>query len=1548
MQNVADILVRARSVGLTQVSREISNLYRTNQRQVAEMNTTMQQFGHHSFRALTIFRGLALYRGFGVLTAQMAEGVQAAIEFEKEMANVNSLLLESDENLRQYSNFAAKLGQQLPIALGDIARGMYDIASAGFTARTEVEAIAVLASKAAVAGVTDLKNAVQAGVGTMNAFGKTIGDLEHIYDVHFMTVKQGILTYEQLNQVMGRVTATASLAGQGMETAFAALVAISRGGFGGAAFAEGSTRVVRFFQELSNPSAQRDIEALGVAVFDSFGNMRNAIDIVTDLNKVLAESTEEVRQAQVRQIFTNIRSAQGFQVLSEQLDIWREAQMKNIFSAGAMESALDKQLKTVSASLTKLQNQFTDTMRGVVGTLAPMAEMLTRTMEPLISMVGILAIKYIVLGTQAKILAMIEKQHTLTMEREKQQLDLLNLKHQHRIIIAKTRIAIDMQANAMAQEGISIDMQKILMSDKELEAAIKLINQKIVQISKYQEEDAAVRRNTISKLEYVKAQLIAIANNKQDILSTLDNIKAKNALNDTLWLNRAAYAASAASMISMIGMMFAMNSTNEGLVKSYMSLTVFITTFSMTIQMLTPVINVLTKALQASAASGFLHAAGLSAAQGAMLGIIGVAGAVAATVGLAVYAFSELGKIADDAAMSLDDLESGMYDVSAAGDDMSKSVQNYVKELIRAGAVIDEIEKRINNLYGAYDTFGKSAALGLAKSGYANIGGTELMQVPTWAFPQTTENKTTFGAAIEGTDFEKAMQSAYFTFEDMKELWEGSPEAFLRVQEQLLDMSNEEMRNAFTTMIFGEQFGQSLISLWDDAGKKAALLAGDTISAATAAKDGMEDIANTITSKLLGTQVYTTGATTWERSEQIRDAFKQAGIESGELFIQKIEAPWFSMTNRQLSITKETFDTFMKSDVWENLKPTLKAEFMGGGWEAITQEQLDYFVQARLLTDEQYQAFMEVADRGMLTFEAMEEAITDFDTAIAGLKLLSGYIDSLKSIMDIGSAVEKMVEKGDALDEAGFHFKKVAGQWENLGNQWAEIQAIWESINVVNTFLSTFTAIRDLEIPEMDLTSLQAAATEGLKALAPSLEPLFRQMVGFLQPVIEGMSANFGDPEFWKTVMRSDEVVETVENGMDEMVNAVSDLSKLDDFVQTMVDAGIRLDEAGYHFGGVAGQWEQLGEEWRAIQKMWMGLEIMSTLLDLVTGLEATTREWGQTGTQTVQTGTEWVKTYVEQYTDRALKAQQELQVPLINYYYELMKQGQNIPYAMELVIKSLLRVAQETEQIWTGDYTPQPTYEEQPTYGWIYDEAAKAQLEQLREQLAAILLPLMKGMTGDAASGFMAVLKALLEPLAEPGFWDIIFDEMEDGVVKTIEEMAKEFQDMLKDTSDIGGAIDAMVEHSAILEEAGYYWKGVAGNWENLGAEWGRIQAYFKVTEFINSFIQSAQAMREFGITLPSMFQESMFTIMQNLANFVLPDFQNVINGLLDNIQSENFWSALAEGMAAADITQSNSIVLAPYIVISERADADEILEIVHDALVGEARRAGFTWGGG
>jgi hypothetical protein len=402
MATIHELIVSARSTGIPEVQAQINTLYRAGRTDIQGLTADAQRFGHHSMEAFQIFKGLAIYRGFGYITQSIGEGVTAAMEFEYSLARINSLLQVSDTAIQDYGKHIAELGQTVPLALNDIAMGMYDIVSAGFEQEEEILKVLDLSARAAVAGSANIRTTIQAGIGAMNAFGRTTNDLSHIFDVQFQTVKYGIFEYDQLNQVFGRVASAGSLAGQQLESVSGALVAISRGGFGGPAFEEGATRVVNFFQELSRPKAQQDIEALGVAVFDSFGKMRDAMDIVADLNTKLATMTEEQQQAAVNQIFTNIRSAQGFEVLSKQLGVWREATLQNIFAAGATNDAFEKMANTAKATIATIQNQFTYGMTGLVDQLKAPLEWIGsiistvgQNIYPVIIMLGALASKYV-------------------------------------------------------------------------------------------------------------------------------------------------------------------------------------------------------------------------------------------------------------------------------------------------------------------------------------------------------------------------------------------------------------------------------------------------------------------------------------------------------------------------------------------------------------------------------------------------------------------------------------------------------------------------------------------------------------------------------------------------------------------------------------------------------------------------------------------------------------------------------------------------------------------------------------------------------------------------------------------------------------------------------------------------------------------------------------------------------------------------------------------------------------------------------------------------
>ena len=1591
---VARLMIQTTTPGLSQAQAQINALYKSNIQQISRMTMGIQKFGHHSLAAFQIFKGLAIYRGFGMLTQQLGEGAQAAIEFEKAMANVNSLLQVSNTEIQQWGDYLARVGARLPLTLQTLAEGMYDIVSAGITAEDQIKHVIALAGTAAVAGVTSLKSAVQAGIGTMNAFGKSVEDLEHIYDVHFMTVKMGILTYEQLNEVLGRVSASAALAGQAMETAFAALVAVSRGGFGGVAFAEGSTRVVRFFQELSDPSAQADIERLGVAVYDSFGKMRNAIDIVADLQVKLAAMTDQARQATINQIFTNIRSAQGFQVLSEQLETWRDTQYRSIFAIDAMTDAYSKQADTVAAAMTKAQNAFTSAMRGTIAFLEPALKNLGTVLAALGPIVAALIAKYLALGVASKLATAWEQRHALALSMSAAMHDKLR----QETILTNATIEAEAAAYGNATKFKEIDNIRTLLAAKNKEIArlasegltastVGLSAAERKHITSLHAERNAIIAEINGYDEVTLAKYSSYVASKQLIAATKTNIAAFESeiaiLKAEAWALQFRKVQLLANVGAMLGMSAGMGLMIIGATQSNDALRIMgaaMTGVTLAFQVFASLLPVFIAASAARQGAniaetatiwGKVHAMwALITAESALTGGTNlplIAAGIAVALGAMTAVTMALTTATNDAATAQMDFATSMDNTGIAADDLAGKIKDLVKELVLQGESLQTVVDRVKQLTGMTSTFNIPAAISLVEAGYTTVGGKGYMSTQSLAeaaFPEKGK---------EGYDlFIKAMQQLGYYEADITEMRKGNMALILEVQDKLLGMEDIMIRDAYATMIFGEKMGNSLITLWDDMGKKM-------VSAGTASGDVMA-YANEQMRQMRENAKVTLGDTINASAQMVtlqQDASQGIlwpSLQFLEKELQAMNQPYkvTQTYKKQFPWEQDRFIVEMSQATYDALKERQAGELatfeQQGGViaSAMTDTLREHLIEQTARYDENWQVMEGVLTKaadGIVTFTDMVNTLdlTDAQRRLIELTAAAARVTSyaeewskIGAITKVDDFLRGFADRGSELDVAGTHFDGVAGKWDDLAVRWEQIQQQWQALDMMNTFISMFTSLG--EVP-----SLADIATESLAKMEPVISQFVEGIVPGIVDVFSGLPLD--DPNFWAEAMRadetSDEVVKTVKEGMMEVIDAVTSISKLDDFVEKMIAAGDTLDAAGFYFGDVAGRWDDLGEDWKKIQKMWMALGVIQSIVTIVDSLATAMQQEVETGTRTESYTAyrpETTTTYeeVEQFTAEALAAQKEIQEKGWSDLFERWQKGEDVtkymPSAIERIILSLFSKAVKTETIKnvTGTTTtqvPYTAYRQVTTTESIFGTNDQQAIADMQRQLWEVLLPVIEDLTGGGAGGLIEILTQILGPMGDPDFWDIVFGDTEEEIIKTVAEMADEWVQMLEGAGGFSSAIDAMVEHSEQLEAAGYYWKGVAGNWAQLGEEWARIQAYFQVTNLINSFVQAADAMREYGVDVPQQFEEYLYELMQTFSTSVLPDFQDIISNLIDQIGTEGFWEALAEGMANADIQQSNSIVLAPYIVISERADAEEVVQIVHDALVDEARRAGFSW---
>lgn len=130
--------------------------------------------------------------GAGIASAKLAN------DFDKSVREVNSLLGDADKDFEGLKNQIRGVSLALGTDLTDSAKSAYQAISAGVSKDNLVDFLTV-ASKAAIAGVTQTEVAVDGLSTVMNAWKASAGSASDVADVMFTAVKNGKTTFEELS-----------------------------------------------------------------------------------------------------------------------------------------------------------------------------------------------------------------------------------------------------------------------------------------------------------------------------------------------------------------------------------------------------------------------------------------------------------------------------------------------------------------------------------------------------------------------------------------------------------------------------------------------------------------------------------------------------------------------------------------------------------------------------------------------------------------------------------------------------------------------------------------------------------------------------------------------------------------------------------------------------------------------------------------------------------------------------------------------------------------------------------------------------------------------------------------------------------------------------------------------------------------------------------------------------------------------------------------------------------------------------------------------------
>lgn len=327
----------------------------------------------------------ALAAGTAAVTAFGVSSIKVGAEFDKSMSQVAATMgLSMDElktqvgsvdtafgeftgNLREYAQY---MGKNTAFSASEAADALNYMALAGYDVQESMTMLPNVLNLAA-AGNMDLATASDMVTDAQTAFGLEMSEMPQLIDEMAKASSTGNTSVSQLGEAFltvgglaqelngGFITLAdgteASVSGiQEMEIA---LTAMANAGVKGS---EAGTHMRNMLLKLSDPTDEGTtaLERMGVAVFDTAGNMRSLSDIFGDLNTKLSDMTQEKKIQTISALFNTRDLASAEALLNAVGQDWDEIGASILDSKDAAQKMADTQLDNLAGDVTKLKSAF--------------------------------------------------------------------------------------------------------------------------------------------------------------------------------------------------------------------------------------------------------------------------------------------------------------------------------------------------------------------------------------------------------------------------------------------------------------------------------------------------------------------------------------------------------------------------------------------------------------------------------------------------------------------------------------------------------------------------------------------------------------------------------------------------------------------------------------------------------------------------------------------------------------------------------------------------------------------------------------------------------------------------------------------------------------------------------------------------------------------------------------------------------------------------------------------------------------------------------------
>ncbi len=313
------------------------------------------------------------------IAAPLVIATKMAIDFEKQMSNVATLVDTSTESMSDMGAAVLDIATRVPVAIEDLTAGLFDVRSAGISAADSMNVLEVSA-KLSQAGLSSTAEATNIMTSAMNTFKKEGLDAAEIADLLFKTTKFGKTTIAELSQSFGATASIIESAGVKLADFQAATSALTTVGVPAS---QAQTQLRAAIVALQKPTAEMEkiFKRIGVTtekeLIAKFGGLGASFEVInktaTDMGINAAKAWSSVEAGAA---VTSLVGATN-EAYVDTLD--------NMVNGGnAVTEAFEKQLSTAAAQAQLAKNNMAALSITVGTVLIPVVISLIKKITPLI------------------------------------------------------------------------------------------------------------------------------------------------------------------------------------------------------------------------------------------------------------------------------------------------------------------------------------------------------------------------------------------------------------------------------------------------------------------------------------------------------------------------------------------------------------------------------------------------------------------------------------------------------------------------------------------------------------------------------------------------------------------------------------------------------------------------------------------------------------------------------------------------------------------------------------------------------------------------------------------------------------------------------------------------------------------------------------------------------------------------------------------------------------------------------------------------------------